>query len=94
MQGDIGIYGFRVMGENLARNMVAHGYTVSIANRTNTVITDFMKSTGLGGNFVPTSSIEEFVASLKKPRKIMLMIKAGSTVDDIIEKLSLLDYEN
>ncbi len=87
MQGDIGIYGFRVMGENLARNMVAHGYTVSIANRTNTVITDFMKSTGLGGNFVPTSSIEEFVASLKKPRKIMLMIKAGSTVDDIIEKL-------
>ncbi len=87
MQGDIGIYGFRVMGENLARNMVAHGYTVSIANRTSSVITDFMEGTGKGLNFIPTLNMEEFVSSLKKPRKIMLMIKAGSTVDDTIQKL-------
>lgn len=87
MQGDIGIYGFRVMGENLARNMESKGYTVSIGNRTAEVISDFMEGKGKEGNFIPSYSMEEFVASLKKPRKIMLMIKAGSTVDATIDSL-------
>ena len=87
MLADIGIYGYRVMGENLARNMVRNGYTVSIANRTNSVITDFMEGTGKTGNFVPVFSLEELAASLKKPRKIMLMIKAGVTVDETIKEL-------
>ncbi|MGB4588983.1 MAG: decarboxylating NADP(+)-dependent phosphogluconate dehydrogenase [Clostridiaceae bacterium] len=95
MQGDIGIYGFRVMGENLARNMESKGYTVSIANRTTQVITDFMEDKGKGLNFIPTFTIEEFVNSLKKPRKIMLMIKAGTTVDATIESiLPFLDKED
>lgn len=87
MLADIGIYGYRVMGENLARNMVRNGYTVAIGNRTNSVITDFMAGTGKGGNFIPASSIEELVASLKKPRKLMLMIKAGVTIDSTIEEI-------
>ena len=95
MTGDIGIYGFRVMGENLARNMESKGYTVSIANRTSQVISDFMEDKGKGLNFIPTYTIEEFVNSLKKPRKIMLMIKAGTTVDATIESiLPFLDKED
>ena len=95
MQGDIGIYGFRVMGENLARNMESKGYTVSIANRTSQVISEFMEGKGKGLNFIPTFTIEEFVSSLKKPRKIMLMIKAGTTVDATIEGiLPYLDKED
>lgn len=95
MQGDIGIYGLRVMGENLARNMVSKGYTVSIMNRTTQVISDFMEEKGKGLNFIPTFTIEEFVNSLKKPRKIMLMIKAGTTVDATIESiLPFLDKED
>jgi len=95
MQGDIGIYGLRVMGENLARNMVSKGYTVSIMNRTTQVISDFMEEKGKGLNFIPTYTIEEFVNSLKKPRKIMLMIKAGTTVDATIESiLPFLDKED
>ena len=87
MQGDIGMYGFRVMGENLARNMESKGYTVSIMNRTTEVIHDFMEGKGKGHNFIPTDTIEDFVQSLKKPRKVMLMIKAGTTVDETIGKL-------
>jgi len=95
MQGDIGIYGLRVMGENLARNMESKGYTVSIMNRTTQVISDFMEEKGKGLNFIPTFTIEEFVNSLKKPRKIMLMIKAGTTVDATIESiLPFLDEED
>ncbi|MFH5835921.1 decarboxylating NADP(+)-dependent phosphogluconate dehydrogenase [Proteiniclasticum sp. C24MP] len=92
MLGDIGIYGFRVMGENLARNIESKGYTVSIGNRSSSVIRDFMEGKGKDGNFVPSYSMEEFVSSLKKPRKIMLMIKAGSVVDATIDSiLPLLD---
>ena len=83
----MGIYGFRVMGENLARNMVAKGYTVSIANRTGSVITEFMEGTGKDKNFIPTFSMEELAKSLKKPRKIMLMIKAGTTIDETVKNL-------
>lgn len=87
MLGDIGIYGFRVMGENLARNIESKGYTVSIGNRTSEVIEEFMEGKGKEGNFIPSSTLEEFVGSLKKPRKIMLMIKAGVVVDAMIESL-------
>jgi 6-phosphogluconate dehydrogenase len=87
MLGDIGVLGFRVMGENLAMNMESKGYTVAIHNRTVSVITAFMEGRGKGRNFIPALSIEEFVNALAKPRKIMLMIKAGETVDSTIEQL-------
>ena len=75
--------------------MVSKGYTVSIMNRTTQVISDFMEEKGKGLNFIPTFTIEEFVNSLKKPRKIMLMIKAGTTVDATIESiLPFLDKED
>lgn len=85
MLGEIGIYGFRVMGENLARNIESKGYPVTIGNRSVEVIREFMEGKGKEGQFIPAYSIEEFTASLKKPRKIMLMIKAGETVDLTIE---------
>jgi 6-phosphogluconate dehydrogenase len=85
MKGDIGIYGFRVMGENLARNIESKGYTVTVGNRSVEVIREFMEGKGKEGKFVPAYSIEEFTDSLKKPRKVMLMIKAGETVDLTIE---------
>lgn len=85
MKGAIGIYGFRVMGENLSRNIESKGYPVTIGNRSAEVIREFMEGKGKEGNFIPAYSIEEFTASLEKPRKIMLMIKAGETVDLTIE---------
>lgn len=85
MKGAIGIYGFRVMGENLARNIESKGYPVTIGNRSVEVIREFMEGKGKEGNFIPAYSIEEFTSSLEKPRKIMLMIKAGETVDLTIE---------
>lgn len=87
MLADIGIYGFRVMGENLARNIESKGYTVSIMNRTDSVIKKFMNGKGKGRNFIANYTIEDFVSSLKKPRKIMLMVKSGEVVDLIIEAL-------
>jgi len=85
MLGDIGVYGFRVMGENLARNMESKGYTVTIGNRSTEVIESFMKGKGKEGQFIPAYSLEEFTKKLKTPRKIMLMIKAGETVDLTME---------
>ena len=87
MLADIGIYGFRVMGENLARNIESKGYTVAIMNRTDSVVKEFMGGKNKDGNFIASYTMKDFVSSLKKPRKIMLMIKAGEVVDLVIEDL-------
>ena len=84
---DIGLIGLAVMGENLVLNMERNGYTVAVYNRTVDKVEKFVKGRGAGKNFIGASSIEEFVTSLKRPRKLMMLIKAGKSVDDIIEQL-------
>jgi 6-phosphogluconate dehydrogenase len=81
------LIGLAVMGENLVLNMERNGYTVAVYNRTVEKVDQFMNGRGKGKNFVGAHSIEELVASLKTPRKVMLLVKAGQAVDDFIEKL-------
>ncbi|MBE7561037.1 decarboxylating NADP(+)-dependent phosphogluconate dehydrogenase, partial [bacterium] len=84
---DIGIVGLAVMGENLILNMESKGFTVSAYNRTVSKVDDFLAGRAKGKKIVGCHSIEEFCKSLKKPRKAMLMVKAGKAVDDFIELL-------
>jgi 6-phosphogluconate dehydrogenase len=86
-KADLGLIGLAVMGENLALNMESKGFTVAVYNRTVERVTDFVEGRGKGKNIIGTYSLEELVASLKRPRKVMLMVKAGKPVDDFIEKL-------
>ncbi len=86
-KADIGLIGLAVMGENLVLNMESHGFTVAVFNRTVDKVKAFVEGSGKGKNIIGTTSIEELVANLKSPRKIMLMVKAGKPVDDFIELL-------
>ena len=84
---DFGLIGLAVMGENLALNVESRGYKVAVYNRTTEKVDDLIKGRAAGKNFVGTHSIEEFVKSVKRPRKLMLLVKAGPAVDAIIESL-------
>jgi 6-phosphogluconate dehydrogenase len=84
---DIGLIGLAVMGQNLVLNMNDHGYKVAVFNRTTSKVDDFIDNEAKGTAVVGTHSIEELVASLKTPRRVMLMVKAGSTVDQQIEQI-------
>ena len=84
---DIGLIGLAVMGENLVLNMESKGFTVAVFNRTVEKVDKFIEGRGNGKNFVGAHSIEELVQSLKRPRKVMMLVKAGQAVDDFIEKL-------
>jgi len=86
-KADIGLIGLAVMGENLVLNMERHGFTVAVFNRTVEKVDKFLAGRAKGKNIIGTHSIPEFIASLKTPRKIMLMVKAGQPVDDFIELL-------
>lgn len=86
-KSDIGLIGLAVMGENLVMNMESKGFTVSVYNRTAEKVTRFVNGRAKGKNIVGTYSLKELVESLSTPRKVMLMIKAGSAVDDMIEQL-------
>jgi 6-phosphogluconate dehydrogenase len=86
-QADIGLIGLAVMGENLILNMESKGFAVACFNRTTSKVDDFINGRAKGKNVIGCKSIEEFVAALKQPRKIMLMVKAGQPVDDFIEQL-------
>ncbi len=86
-KSDIGLIGLAVMGENLVMNMESKGFTVSVYNRTAEKVEKFVSGRAEGKNIVATYSLPELVASLEKPRKVMMMIKAGGAVDDMIEKL-------
>ena len=86
-QADIGLIGLAVMGENLILNMESKGFTVACYNRTVSKVDDFINGRAKGKNIIGAHSIEELVSSLKRPHKIMLMVKAGQPVDDFIEKL-------
>jgi 6-phosphogluconate dehydrogenase len=84
---DIGLIGLAVMGENLVLNMENNGYTVAVYNRTVEKVDKFIDGRGKGKNFIGAHSIEELVKSLKRPRKVMMLVKAGKPVDDFIEKI-------
>ncbi len=86
-QADIGMIGLAVMGENLVLNMVNHGYTVAVYNRTTSKVTDFVNGRAKGLSVIGCMSPQELVAALKRPRKIMMLVKAGKAVDDLIEQL-------
>ncbi len=91
MNADIGLVGLAVMGQNLVLNMNDHGYTVAVYNRTEQVTRDFISAGAAGRETIlGMSTLEELAASLKRPRKIMIMVKAGPVVDAVIE--SLLPY--
>ncbi len=87
MSQEIGVIGLAVMGKNLALNIESRGYSVAVYNRTQEKTDDFLANEAAGKNFTGASSIEEFVASLEKPRKILLMVKAGPATDATIESL-------
>jgi 6-phosphogluconate dehydrogenase len=86
-KADIGLIGLAVMGENLILNMESHGFTVAVYNRTVEKVDNFINGRAKGKNIVGTHTIEELIANLKRPRKVMLMVKAGKPVDDFIELL-------
>ncbi|CAI6021931.1 NADP-dependent phosphogluconate dehydrogenase [Cohnella sp. JJ-181] len=84
---NIGVVGMAVMGRNLALNIESRGFTVAVFNRSREKTDDLMNTDGKGKNLVPTYTVEEFVASLEKPRKILIMVQAGSGTDATIESL-------
>ena len=84
---DIGLIGLAVMGENLVLNMESKGFTVGVFNRTVARVDEFIAGRGAGKNFIGAHSIEELCASLEKPRKVMMLVKAGQPIDDFIEQI-------
>ena len=73
----IGVTGLAVMGSNLARNLARHGHVVALHNRSITRTTALVDAFGSEGTFLPSDSVEDFVASLERPRRIIIMVKAG-----------------
>src|SRR6267142_5121541 len=86
-QCDIGLIGLAVMGENLVLNMESKGFSVAVFNRTTEITEKFAASRAKGKNIRPAKTIEELLGALKKPRKVMIMIKAGKPVDMVIAEL-------
>ncbi|MDF1561083.1 MAG: decarboxylating NADP(+)-dependent phosphogluconate dehydrogenase [Bacteroidales bacterium] len=87
MKADIGLIGLAVMGENLVLNIESRGFTVAVFNRTTEKVTNFVNGRGKGKKIIPAYSLEELISGLSRPRKVMLMIKAGKPVDDFIEMI-------
>ena len=86
-KADIALIGLAVMGENLVMNMASKGFTVAVYNRTTEKVKRFVEGRAAGKNIIGCYSIEELAASLEKPRKVFMMVKAGSAVDALIEQL-------
>ena len=84
---DIGVIGLAVMGQNLILNMNDHGFTVACFNRTVAKVDEFVTGPAKGTKIIGCKSLKEFVSKLKTPRKIMMMVKAGEAVDDLIQEL-------
>ena len=83
----IGVTGLAVMGRNLARNLARHGHTVALNNRTQSRTDDLVRDYGDEGDFVASRELDDFVASLQKPRRIVIMVKAGAPTDAVIDQL-------
>ena len=86
-KADIGLIGLAVMGENLVMNMESKGFTVAVYNRTTSKVDNFVNGRASGKNIIGCHSLEELVDSLEKPRKVFMMIKAGASVDAMIDQL-------
>jgi len=86
-RADIGLIGLAVMGQNLVLNMDDHGYTVAVFNRTTSKVDRFLENEAKGTKVIGTHSLEELVSVLKRPRRVMIMVKAGWPVDATIEQL-------
>lgn len=86
-QADIGLIGLAVMGENLVMNMASKGFTVAVYNRTVSRVEEFIQGRAKGKTIIGCHSLQELVDTLKKPRKVMIMVKAGQAVDDLIDTL-------
>jgi 6-phosphogluconate dehydrogenase len=84
---EIGVTGLAVMGRNLARNFAGHGYRVAVHNRSYAKTQSLVDDHGDEGTFVPSESIADFVASLERPRRVLIMVKAGGPTDAVIEEL-------
>jgi len=87
-QCDIGVIGLAVMGENLVLNMESKGFTVAVYNRTTAVTEKFVQGRAKGKNIAGSGTMEQFVRALKRPRKAMIMVKAGAPVDAVIGQLA------
>ncbi|MFT9232804.1 MAG: NADP-dependent phosphogluconate dehydrogenase, partial [Bifidobacterium sp.] len=88
VQAQIGVYGLGVMGGNLARNLAHHGNSVAVFNRTPTRTRHLITAHGSEGTFVPAETIEDFLAALKRPRTVIIMVKAGAATDAVIKELA------
>ncbi len=86
-QADIGVTGLAVMGRNLARNLARHGWTVAVHNRSPERTRSLVTEHGDDGAFVPSQTLEDFVASLQRPRRIVVMVKAGEATDAVVDTL-------
>ncbi len=86
MEADIGLIGLAVMGQNLVLNMNDHKFTVAVFNRTVSKVDDFLQGPAKGSKIIGCQSLKELFKSLKRPRKVMFMVKAGEAVDDLIEE--------
>ena len=84
---DIGLWGLAVMGENLVLNMESKGFTVAVFNRTTEKTKKFAEGKAKGKNIIPAYEVKDFIESLAKPRKVMIMVKAGKPVDMVIEQI-------
>jgi 6-phosphogluconate dehydrogenase len=84
-KADIGLIGLAVMGQNLVLNMNDHGFIVAVYNRTVSKVDEFLEGPAKGTQIIGTHSIEELIRTLKRPRRVMLMVKAGQPVDDFID---------
>jgi len=87
MQSNIGLIGLAVMGENLVLNMESKGFRVSVYNRSTEKVEKFINGRGKDKNFYGAGSLEDLVKSLERPRKVMMLVKAGQPVDSFIEQL-------
>jgi 6-phosphogluconate dehydrogenase len=85
---DIGLIGLAVMGENLVLNMESHGFPVAVFNRTTAKVDDFVAGRARGKKVVGCHSVRELVAALKRPRKVMIMVKAGAPVDAVLDEVA------
>ncbi|SVB67085.1 uncharacterized protein METZ01_LOCUS219939, partial [marine metagenome] len=75
------------MGENLVLNMANHGFTAAVYNRTTSVVDDFVAGRAAGKSIIPTYSVEQLCSTLARPRRVMIMVKAGVAVDEVIGSL-------
>jgi 6-phosphogluconate dehydrogenase len=86
-KADIGLIGLAVMGENLVLNMAGHGFTVAVFNRTTARVDEFIEGRAAGQSIIGFHSIDKLCASLERPRRVMIMVKAGAPVEQVIESL-------